>query len=213
MPLPIAMNPPRTVGRGHTLFGEPDGPDPERASARRRTAGHGPLPQRAGGGLSDAGDAGRAPAMNLRQLLTPTARLHEAAAGLVLGEHQCTRQETDHRVDAMVSGRRASGVRRSGRLLVPSRNQRQMFDRCRVAFRLDCVGVPVNFRHTPPEVAHLGAASAASVKIAETMFADPVAAVRAGCACAFAEGLDQRRGRRSTHANPRLNRRTKAWCG
>ncbi len=127
----------------------------------------------------DTRDAGRVQVMNLGQLLKHTARLHRQQPGLILGDRQWTWQEIDRRVDAMVSALRASGVRQGDRLLVQSRNNLQMFESCWVAFRLGCVWVPVNFRLTPPEVAYLGAASGAKVMIAETIFADHVAAVRA----------------------------------
>ena len=124
-------------------------------------------------------DANRARVMNLGRLLTHTARLYPQQPGLILGDRQWTWQEIDRRVDAMVSALRASGVREGDRILLQSRNNLQMFESCWVAFRLGCVWVPVNFRLTPPEVAHLGAASAASVMIAETVFAEHVAAVQA----------------------------------
>ena len=129
--------------------------------------------------MTDASDASQAQVMNLGRLLTHTARLHPQQPGLILGDRQWSWQEIDRRVDAMVSALRASGVRQGDRILVQSRNNLPMFESCWVAFRLGCVWVPVNFRLTPPEVAYLGAASGASVMIAETVFVEHVAAVRA----------------------------------
>ena len=128
---------------------------------------------------SESNHASRAQVMNLGRLLTHTARLHPQQPGLILGDREWTWHEIDRRVDAMVSALRASGVHQGDRFLVQSRNNLQMFESCWVAFRLGCVWVPVNFRLTPPEVAFLGAGSGASVMIAETVFAEHVAAVRA----------------------------------
>jgi len=123
--------------------------------------------------------AGAARAMNLGRLLTHTARLHPDHVGLIHGEQQWTWAQIDRRVDAMVCALRERGVRQGDRILLQSRNSLQMFESCWVAFRLGCVWVPTNFRLTPPEVAYLGASSGATVMIAETGFAEHVAAVRA----------------------------------
>ena len=121
--------------------------------------------------------------MNLGQLLAQTARRHPNAPGLILSGRGADRHwswaEIDQRVNAMVSALRSRGVQKGERILVQSRNNLALFESCWVAFRLGCVWVPTNFRLTPPEVALLGAASGASVMLAEPDFADHVDAVRA----------------------------------
>lgn len=120
-----------------------------------------------------------APVMNLGRLLTHTARLYPEHVALIQGEQQWNWGEIDRRVDAMVSALRQLGLQKGDRILVQSRNNRQMFESCWAAFRLGCVWVPINFRLTPPEVAYLGAASGAVLLIVETDFAAHADAVRA----------------------------------
>ena len=117
--------------------------------------------------------------MNLASLLAHTAREFPQRPGLIRGEQVWTWQQINDRVDALVAALRGLGLQQGERILVQSRNNLQMFESCWVAFRLGCVWVPTNFRLTPPEVAHLGAASGAVVMIAETEFAGHVDAVLA----------------------------------
>jgi len=120
-----------------------------------------------------------AQAMNLGQLLTQTARLFPDHPALIAGERSCTWAELEQRVAAMAAALRELGVRKGERILVQSRNNVQMFESCWIAFRLGCVWVPTNFRLTPPEVAYLGASSAATTMIVEDVFAGHADAVRA----------------------------------
>ena len=121
----------------------------------------------------------QARAMNLSALLSQTAALFPDRPGLIQGERQWTWREIDARVDALVQGLRALGMRPGDKLLVMSRNNPALFESCWAAFRLGAVWVPVNFRLTPPEVAYLGSASEASVMLAEDCFAEHVEAVKA----------------------------------
>ena len=118
-------------------------------------------------------------ASNLASLLTQTARLFPERPGLIQGDAQWTWAEIDQRVSAMASALRQLGLRQGDAILVHSRNSRQMFETCWVAFRLGCVWVPTNFRLTPPEVAYLGASSGAVAMIVEADFAAHADAVRA----------------------------------
>lgn len=118
--------------------------------------------------------------MNLAQLLRQTARLFPQRPGLIHGERTWTWSELDRRVDALVAGLRALGVRQGDRVLVHSRNNAAMFESCWAAFRLGAVWVPTNFRLEPPEVAYLGSSSGAVAMLCEAAFAPAhVDAVRA----------------------------------
>jgi fatty-acyl-CoA synthase len=121
----------------------------------------------------------RAQAANLACLLSQTARLFPDRTGLIQGDRRWTWREIDARVDALVAGLRALGMRPGDKLLVQSRNNAAMFESCWAAFRLGAVWVPINFRLTPPEVAWLGASSEACAMLAEDCYADHVNAVRA----------------------------------
>jgi len=116
---------------------------------------------------------------NLAQLLTHTARLFPERTALVHGEQRWTWAQIDERVNALVAGLRALGVRQGDRILLQSRNNLALFESGWAAFRMGCVWVPTNFRLTPNEVAYLGESSGAVAMIAEDLFADHVAAVRA----------------------------------
>ncbi len=116
--------------------------------------------------------------MNLGRLLTHTARLYPRYAALIQGDRQWTWEEIDARVDAMVAALRELGLQKGDRILVHSRNNRQLFESCWMAFKLGCVWVPTNFRLTPHEVAWLGASCGATAMIVEAAFAAHADAVR-----------------------------------
>ena len=121
---------------------------------------------------------------NLARFLAHTARRFPDRTALILGERRDTWSDIERRVDALCSALAAMGLRQGDRILVHSRNGRQMFESCWVAFRLGCVWVPTNFRLTPPEVAYLGTQSGARAMIYEDVFAAHVDAV-----CAAAPAL------------------------
>ena len=116
---------------------------------------------------------------NLARLLTHTARLFPERSALIHGEQRWTWAQIDARVDALVAGLRALGVQQGDRILLQSRNNLALFESGWAAFRMGCVWVPTNYRLTPHELAYLGQSSGAVVMIAETLFAEHVAAVRA----------------------------------
>jgi len=118
------------------------------------------------------------PVMNLGLLLTQTARLFPKRTALIQGEQRWTWNEIEGRVNALVSALRQLGLKKGDRILVQSRNNRQMFESCWAAFRLGCVWVPTNFRLTPPEVAYLGASSQAVAMVVESPFSVHTDAVR-----------------------------------
>ena len=123
--------------------------------------------------------------MHAAQVCNLSQLLHQAAAqfpdrdGLVQGERRWSWREIDARVDALVAALRTLGVKRGDRLLVQARNGLPLFESAWAAFRLGAVWVPVNFRLTPPEVAHLAEASGAVAMWAEDLFAAHVDAARA----------------------------------
>ena len=125
------------------------------------------------------GQAHAAQVCNLARLLSHTARLFPERTALVQGERRWTWREIDQRVDALVAALTALGVQRGDRILQQSRNNLAMFEAGWAAFRMGCVWVPTNFRLAPSEVAYLGASSGAVVMLAETVFAEHVAATRA----------------------------------
>jgi acyl-CoA synthetase (AMP-forming)/AMP-acid ligase II len=118
-------------------------------------------------------------AINLARLLGQTARLFPDRPGLIQGERRWSWAEIDRRVDAMALALRALGIGKGDAILVHSRNNRQLFESCWVAFRMGCIWVPTNFRLTPPEVAHLAASSGAAAMIVESGFAGHADAARA----------------------------------
>ncbi|MBP6901888.1 MAG: acyl-CoA synthetase [Burkholderiaceae bacterium] len=116
---------------------------------------------------------------NLARLLSHTARLFPERTALIQGEQRWTWRELDQRVDALVAALTALGVQRGDRILQQSRNNLALFEAGWAAFRMGCVWVPTNFRLAPSEVAYLGESSGAVVMLAETVFAEHVAATRA----------------------------------
>jgi fatty-acyl-CoA synthase len=116
---------------------------------------------------------------NLARLLRHTARLLPEHTALIQGEQRWTWAQIDARVDALVAALQALGLKKGDRILLQSRNNLAMFESGWAAFRMGCVWVPTNFRLTPGEVAYLGASSGAVVMLAEPLFAEHAAAVRA----------------------------------
>jgi len=116
---------------------------------------------------------------NLARLLTHTARLFPDHIGLVQGAQRWTWAQIDQRVDALVAGLHALGLKKGDRILLQSRNNLAMFESAWAAFRMGCVWVPTNFRLTPQEVAYMGSASGAVAMIVESEFAAHADAVRA----------------------------------
>jgi len=117
--------------------------------------------------------------MNLGRLLSHTASLYPDHPALIEGEIIWTWRQINARVNAMVAGLRALGVKKGDRVLLQSRNNLQTFENSWAIFKLGGVWVPTNFRLTPPEVAYLGASSKATIMIAEDCFAEHIDAVKA----------------------------------
>lgn len=118
-------------------------------------------------------------AMNLSHLMRQCARRHGAGLGLVHGEACWTWAQLDRRVDAATAGLAALGVSKGDRVLVQSRNCREMIEAMFACFRLGAVYVPANFRQTPAEVAELCRTSGASVLVCGAGFPAHADAVQA----------------------------------
>ncbi len=120
---------------------------------------------------------------NLARLLSHTARLWPQRTALIHGDAltptRWTWAQIDARVDALVAGLRALGLKKGDRILLQSRNNLAMFESGWAAFRMGCVWVPTNFRLAPGEVAYLGASSGAVAMLVEPLFAGHAEAVRA----------------------------------
>ena len=116
---------------------------------------------------------------NLARLLSHTARLWPDRSALIQGDQHWTWSQIDQRVDALVAGLRALGLKKGDRILLQSRNNLAMFESGWAAFRLGLVWVPINFRLAPGEVAYLGQSSGAALMLVEPMFAAHADAVRA----------------------------------
>ena len=116
---------------------------------------------------------------NLARLLCHTARLWPDRSALIQGDQHWTWSQIDQRVDALVAGLRALGLKKGDRILLQSRNNLAMFESGWAAFRLGLVWVPINFRLAPGEVAYLGQSSGAALMLVEPMFAAHADAVRA----------------------------------
>ncbi len=117
--------------------------------------------------------------MNLGTLLTQTARRLPDHPALIWRERTWTWGQLNGRVDALATALAALGLEKGERLLVQARNSNQMVETMWAAFKLGAVWVPCNFRLTPPEIAFLAEASQARVMIADDVFAEHSAAVRA----------------------------------
>jgi acyl-CoA synthetase (AMP-forming)/AMP-acid ligase II len=115
---------------------------------------------------------------NLARLLSHTARLWPDRTALIQGEQRWTWAQIDARVDALVAGLQALGLKKGDRILLQSRNNLATFESGWAAFRMGCVWVPTNFRLAPGEVAYLGQSSGATVMLVEPVFADHADAVR-----------------------------------
>ena len=76
------------------------------------------------------------------------------------------------RVDRFCAALRAQGIRARDRVLVHSRNSNVMFESLWACLKLGAVWVPTNVRLTPPEAAHLAAASGASAMLRDHGFSD-----------------------------------------
>ena len=94
-------------------------------------------------------------AMNIGRLLSDTARLDPDGIGLVHGEQSWTWAELDARANAFRDALHTLGVKKGERVLVQSRNSRELVESLWGIFKAGCVWVPANFRLTPPEIAYL----------------------------------------------------------
>ena len=100
--------------------------------------------------------------MNLSHLLRQCARRHPDDIGLAHGAARWTWAQLDRQTDAAAVGLAALGIGKGDRVLVQSRNCREMVEAMFACFRLGAVYVPANFRQTPEEVADLCRTSGAS---------------------------------------------------
>jgi len=117
--------------------------------------------------------------MNLSHFLRQCARRHGEDIGLVHGGARWTWAQLDRCVDAAAAGLAALGVGKGDRILVQSRNCKEMVEAMFACFRLGAVYVPANFRQTPAEVAELCRTSGASVLVCGAGFPGHAEAVRA----------------------------------
>ena len=108
--------------------------------------------------------------MNLSHFLRQSARRHGAEIGLVHGGARWTWAQLDRRVDAAAAGLAALGASKGDRVLVQSRNCKEMIEVMFACFRLGAVYVPANFRQMPAEVAELRRTSGASVFVCGASF-------------------------------------------
>ena len=116
--------------------------------------------------------------MNLSHLLRQCARRHPDGIGLAHGAARWTWARLDRQTDAAAAGLAALGVGKGDRVLVQSRNCREMIEAMFACFRLGAVYVPANFRQTPEEVADLCRTSGASAMVCGAGFPAHAAAVQ-----------------------------------
>ncbi len=114
--------------------------------------------------------------MNLSHFLRANSRRLGREIGFVQGDQSCTWLDLDERVDALAHALSAKGVVKGDRVLVQSKNCRQMFESMFVCWRLGAVWVPTNYRQTPSEVAYLAQASGATAMICHADFPEHAAA-------------------------------------
>jgi len=117
--------------------------------------------------------------MNLSHLLRQCARRHPDGIGLAHGAARWTWAQLDRQTDAAAAGLAGLGIGKGDRVLVQSRNCREMVEAMFACFRLGAVYVPANFRQTPEEVADLCRTSGASAMVCGAGFPAHAAAVRA----------------------------------
>ncbi len=109
-------------------------------------------------------------AMNLGRLLSDTARLDPDEIGLIHGEQSWTWAELDTRANAFRDALHTLDVKKGDRVLVQSRNSRELIESLWGIFKAGCVWVPANFRLTPPEIAYLAENSGARTFLFEHEF-------------------------------------------
>ena len=116
--------------------------------------------------------------MNLSHLLRQCARRHPDGVGLAHGAARWTWAQLDRQTDAAAVGLAALGIGKGDRVLVQSRNCREMVEAMFACFRLGAVYVPANFRQTPEEVAQLCRTSGASAMVCGAGFPTHAEVVR-----------------------------------
>lgn len=119
------------------------------------------------------------PTTNLATLLFQAAQRFPERAGLIQGERVWSWEELARRVRAAAAGLAARGVGRGDRVLVQARNSAAMFETMWATWAIGAVWVPVNFRLTPAEVAHLAQTSRPVAHVFDAAFPEHRAACRA----------------------------------
>ena len=117
--------------------------------------------------------------MNLSHFLRQAGRRLGGNLALVHGGAHTTWAELDRRVDAAAAGLLARGVAKGDRVLVQSRNCREMVEAMFACFRIGAVYVPANFRQTPEEVAGLCQTAGATAMVCGSVFPGHAAAAQA----------------------------------
>ena len=117
--------------------------------------------------------------MNLSHFLRQAGRRLGGEVAVAHGEARTTWAELDRRVDAAAAGLTARGVAKGDRVLVQSRNGREMIEAMFACFRIGAVYVPANFRQTPEEVGGLCQTAGATAMVCGSMFPGHAAAAQA----------------------------------
>jgi fatty-acyl-CoA synthase len=101
----------------------------------------------------------------------------DATALRFLG-HTTTWADLDRRVTALAGALSRRGVSFGDRVLILMLNRTEFIESFLAANRLGAIAVPVNFRMTPPEIAHLVSDCGATVVVTESVLANVATAVR-----------------------------------
>lgn len=108
---------------------------------------------------------GLARVMNLRNLLTQTARKYPHAPGFIHGDAAYTWAQINARADALATHLQSQGIQAGDRILVQLPNGLPLFESCWAAFKLGAVWVPVNYKLMPAEVLYIAESSGATFKL------------------------------------------------
>jgi acyl-CoA synthetase (AMP-forming)/AMP-acid ligase II len=124
--------------------------------------------------------------MGLRDFTIPTviernARIHGARSAFVFDDQRVTHAQYRDRVERLAAGLHRAGLTRGDRLCVLAQNRLENLDTYGAAARLGAIVVPVNWRLSADEIAHVIRDTAPKIVFADPQYQPAVASLRAQC--------------------------------
>lgn len=119
----------------------------------------------------------------LYDMIERNARLYSSGLAYVCATERVTHAEHLARVDRLAGSLVAAGVRPGDRIATLSASRQELLELLGAVARIGAILVPLNWRSSPAEIAHVVADSTPKLVLADSAFKEALAQARDGTAC------------------------------